>query len=140
MTNIHHSQRLELPARMHGLEECLTGVTGSVGPTSGWAFQTDLGSAEVLVYDISRGRPVDALKPDTLDLPERARAALNYFIRNPDRDARFQPYFISNLEADPPYREHNEWDFGDVTGRFLEAIALIRLMTGDGSGTDARRG
>ncbi|MCD6297040.1 MAG: hypothetical protein J7M30_07795, partial [Deltaproteobacteria bacterium] len=68
--------------------------------------------------------------PDTLDLAVRASAALNYFVQNPDPEAGFQPYFISNLEADPPYLEHSEWDFGDVSSRFVEAIAYIRMMSG----------
>lgn len=78
--------------------------------------------------------------PDTLDLCSRARAALNYFVQNPDREALFQPYFISNLEADPPYLEHSEWDFGDVSSRFAEAITYIRLMTGDPSGEEVEAG
>ena len=39
----------------------------------------------------------------TLDLAAHAQAALNYFIQNPDPEAKFQPHFIANLEADPPY-------------------------------------
>ncbi|MCD6335308.1 MAG: glycoside hydrolase family 127 protein [Candidatus Latescibacteria bacterium] len=78
--------------------------------------------------------------PDTLDLAARARAALNYFIQNPDPEARFQPHFIANLEADPPYLEHSEWDFGDVSSRFVETIAYIRLMTGDLSGLEEEAG
>ncbi|HID95987.1 MAG TPA: hypothetical protein EYP53_08035 [Candidatus Latescibacteria bacterium] len=78
--------------------------------------------------------------PDTLDLAARARAALNYFIQNPDPEAGFQPYFIANLEADPPYLEHSEWDFGDVSSRFVEVIAYIRIMSGDYSGQEAEAG
>ena len=78
--------------------------------------------------------------PDTLDLSARARAALNYFIQNPDPEAKFQPYFVSNLEADPFYLEHSEWDFGDVSSRFVEAIIYIRQMTGDSSGQEVEAG
>ena len=78
--------------------------------------------------------------PYPLNLATRAKAALNYFIQNPDSEAGFQPYFIANLEADPPYLEHSEWDFGDVSSRFVEAIAYIRLMAGELSGLEVEAG
>ncbi|MFH1005920.1 MAG: hypothetical protein V1800_00270 [Candidatus Latescibacterota bacterium] len=78
--------------------------------------------------------------PDTLDLAVRAKAALNYFIQNPDPGAEFRPHFVANLEADPPYLEHSEWDFGDVSSRFVEAIAYVRLMSGDASGQEVEAG
>jgi len=77
--------------------------------------------------------------PDTLDLTDRAKLVQHYFIHNPDRDQNYRPYFSCNILTDPPYYAHSCWDFGDVTGRFVEGFVLNRIMVGDEEGADVER-
>ncbi|HID95791.1 MAG TPA: hypothetical protein EYP53_07020 [Candidatus Latescibacteria bacterium] len=72
--------------------------------------------------------------PDTLDLTDRAKLVQHYFIHNPDQD--YRPHFSGKFLTDPPFYAHSCWDFGDVTGRFVEGFILNRLMVGDDEGME----
>jgi len=78
--------------------------------------------------------------PDTLDLTDRAKLTQHYFINNPDPSQNYRPHFGGNILAAPPYYSHSEWDFGDVSGRFVEGFILNRIMVGDGEGMDVEKG
>jgi hypothetical protein len=47
-----------------------------------------------------------------------------------DPKLNYQPYFLV-VYGDPPEMRHHFWDFGDGSGRFVDALALARLMTGN---------
>lgn len=78
--------------------------------------------------------------PDTLDLTDRAKLTQHYFINNPDPSQNYRPHFGGNILAAPPYYSHSEWDFGDVSGRFVEGFILNRIMVGDGEGMNVEKG
>ena len=66
------------------------------------------------------------------DIVARARLATNHYTRFLDSALNWIPYFYARLYPEGAWAEHCEWDFGDATGRYLDAIALCRQMTGDG--------
>ena len=47
-----------------------------------------------------------------------------------DREQGNRPFFWFNLESDPPALQHDYWDFCDMSGRWVDAFILSRLMTG----------
>lgn len=78
--------------------------------------------------------------PATLDLTDRAKLAQHYFIHNPDRKQNYRPFFSMKIMFDPPFYGHSPWDFGDVTGRFVEGFILNRTMVGDDEGKEVEQG
>jgi hypothetical protein len=73
------------------------------------------------------------VEPRTLE--DRARLALNCLARNVDPDWRRLPYFWTHLKPSPPVARHGigPFDFGDIAGRWVDALALARRMTGSDS-------
>jgi len=65
-------------------------------------------------------------------LEERARLALNCLARNVDANWSRLPYFWTYLKPSPPVARHGAGagDFADLTGRWIDALALARCMTG----------
>ena len=47
-----------------------------------------------------------------------------------DREQGNRPFFWFNLETEPPSLQHDYWDFCDMSGRWVDAFILARLMTG----------
>ena len=75
--------------------------------------------------------------PDTLDVVKHINLGINYLIRNPDAKSNYVPYFGGKV----PYKgyprlERTEWDYGDGTGRFIEALILARMVTGNQDGKE----
>jgi hypothetical protein len=65
----------------------------------------------------------------------QARAALATYgltgLLDPDRDGL--QYFVADWRARPPRADHTLWDFGDGSGRHLDALTLTRTMVPRGS-------
>jgi hypothetical protein len=80
----------------------------------------------------------DSLRPDTLNLQDRVTLALDCLTRVLDNKQNNRMYFWAQWDYDPPLLSHAKWDFGDGTGRFVDAVTLARLMTGrpDLTGTE----
>ena len=74
--------------------------------------------------------PATKLRPETINLQQRAELAINAMTQTLDPKLNYQPYFIIAYD-DPPKMMHHFWDFGDGSGRFVDALALARLMTGN---------
>ena len=47
-----------------------------------------------------------------------------------DLEREGQPFFRIYPFADPPRAEHERWDDGDMTGRYVEGLLRARAMTG----------
>ena len=58
------------------------------------------------------------------------RLALPSLARRIDREQGNRPFFWFNLEATVPCLQHDYWDFCDMSGRWVDAFILGRLMTG----------
>jgi len=74
------------------------------------------------------------------NLKERANLGLNFLSRNVDPSLDFQPYFFTDFSKDPPENRHCWPDFGDLTGRYVDAFILARLMTGSKQGAEVEQG
>ncbi len=68
--------------------------------------------------------------PDAYELQDAARLASLSMLARMDMTRRGQPFFRIYPFAKPPYAEHQKWDDGDMTGRYVEALILARRMTG----------
>lgn len=69
------------------------------------------------------------LFPATAFFQDACALALENIVARLDRERGFQPYFKVHLE--PTVRaEHDSWDWCDMAGRYVDALALIRQLTG----------
>ncbi len=95
-------------------------------PTPGCVERSSL--AQVVIVE---GQRYEALVPDTLDLQENAKLAINALTRctNPDHD--YEVYFYGNPTRNPPamYRPLGFY------AKFWEALALMRYLTGSSFNT-----
>lgn len=76
------------------------------------------------------------LIPDTLELTDRAELAIRHMTANVDRKLNYTPYFYLHMTSDPPGCSHEPWDWGDVAGRYVDALVSLRQMTGCRTGKD----
>ena len=73
-----------------------------------------------------------ALMPDTLDLTERAALGINGLLGTTDPARDYEPYFLSFLASKPAYMTHWSSMISGVFPKYLEALALLRCMSGSG--------
>lgn len=76
------------------------------------------------------------LIPDTLELADHAELAIHHITTNVDRKLHNTPYFYLHMNGDPPACVHEPWDWGDVTGRYIDALVSLRQITGTRTGID----
>ena len=74
--------------------------------------------------------------PCTLNLEERAEAALNALIGVADTDYNYVPFFSGFLTSKPAWMSHGNWDYGSSHGRLVDAIVCARAMTGSDFGKE----
>ena len=74
------------------------------------------------------------MSADTLNLEDHARLSLNFLCGAIDLRQGGLPYFYIFLKPDPPEKRHAWPDYGDITGRFVDAFILAHQMTGDKRG------
>jgi len=74
-----------------------------------------------------RGERYEAMAPDTLDIAERARLALNALTEATDPQADYEVYPILVFRSNPPHMFHNSWP---IQPKFMEAASMMRLITG----------
>ncbi len=68
--------------------------------------------------------------PDTYFLRDAARLAEMSMLARMDLQRAGQPFFRIYPFSNPPRAEHEKWDDGDMSGRYVEALILSRRMTG----------
>ena len=56
--------------------------------------------------------------------------AIDHYTNFLDPSLNWIPYFFAHLYPEGAWAEHCQWDFGDATGRYLDAIALCQHVTG----------
>ncbi|HTL56255.1 MAG TPA: hypothetical protein VL361_11295 [Candidatus Limnocylindrales bacterium] len=69
--------------------------------------------------------------PDAYELQDGARRASMSMLARMDLQREGQPFFRIYPFASPPRAEHEKWDDGDMTGRYVEGLILARRITGD---------
>ena len=74
------------------------------------------------------GRSYEVLVPDTLDLQEMARLAVNCLTEATDPEADYEIYWWVVFNSNPPMMRHDESDV--VQAKFMEALPLLRLISG----------
>jgi hypothetical protein len=74
--------------------------------------------------------PKTELFPDTLHLPDLAALAENCLINGLDHEDGDLPYCLFDIMSAPPRKAHTCFDWSDHTGRMIDALYLIRTMTG----------
>src|SRR5215469_8069586 len=74
--------------------------------------------------------------PATLDLAERAGLAINGLLGSLDPDADYEPYFLAFFMANPPYLLHWSSMYSGVLPKYLEALPLLRVASGNQDGSD----
>src|SRR5262249_34854795 len=84
-----------------------------------------------------RSRP--RMVPDTLDLADRARLGINGLLGSLDPRANYDPYFLIFFMADPPYMVHYSTQYSGVLPKYVEALPLLRLVSGSDQHADAER-
>ncbi len=77
--------------------------------------------------------------PKTLTVEDLVPASADFLTRMMDQRRDGLPYFRVRLDEKPPVAEHEGPDWGDMTGRFVEALMMARLMTGSDRWLPAER-
>ena len=85
----------------------------------------DIPEFEVRAYD---GVRHEARIPDTLDLQERARLAVNGLTGPTDPLADYEMYFLVRFDTNPPVMQHQYSDHCMI--KFMEALPLMRIVSG----------
>jgi hypothetical protein len=85
------------------------------------------------------GRYTDRV-PDTLDLAERASLAINALTRLSDPAADFECWFTLQVNRKPMVVTHEWSDYVGQQPKFMEALTLLRTVTGDVSAPEAELG
>jgi hypothetical protein len=68
-------------------------------------------------------------RADTLNLAGRAALAINAMASLRDERLGGLMYFTARYDEDPPTAYHDPWDYGDGTGRCVDALVLAHVMT-----------
>jgi hypothetical protein len=87
----------------------------------------------------ARGEFYHAVIPDTLDLAERARLALNYLTHNVDPDYSYYVYQVVSFGARTPGPAANSRTM-DLLGKNLRALPWMRTMCGSDEYLDRQYG
>ena len=74
------------------------------------------------------GESYESLVPDTLDIAEMARLAVNGLTGPTDPDADYEIYWRAAFNTNPPMVWHSESDCVQV--KFMEALPMMRLASG----------
>jgi len=78
--------------------------------------------------------------PDTLDLVERGRLAINGMLGSLDPDCDFEPCFLTYFDVHPAFMIHWSSMISGVLPKYVEAMPLLRLMSGSDQDRDIEKG
>jgi hypothetical protein len=78
--------------------------------------------------------------PDTLDLTHYARLAINGVLGSTDPDCDYEPYFLTFMDVHPIYMIHWSSMPSGVLPKYVEALPLLRQMSGSDHMADWEKG
>jgi hypothetical protein len=81
-----------------------------------------------------------AMVPDTLDLAEHGRLAINGVLGSLNPDLDYECVFLNILDTHPAYMLHWSSMVSGVMPKYIEALPLLRLMSGSRQGQDLQEG
>jgi hypothetical protein len=85
--------------------------------------------------------PMNTIRvPASLDLVERARLGLNGLTGSVNPELDFEPYFLTFFGAKPAYMVHWSSLISGVLPKYVEALALLRCMSGSTEHMDIDQG
>ena len=82
----------------------------------------------------------DVEVPDTLDLAERARTAINGLTGVLDTENLHEMYFIVGFACNPPFMYKDTTGWPTNNPKFAESFPMMRIMSGSGQNLDIERG
>jgi hypothetical protein len=85
-------------------------------------------------------QPTRISVPASLDLVERAEGGLHGLLGTVDPEVDYECYFLAFLASRPPYMVHWSSMPSGVLPKYLEAVALLRGMTGSTYMQDVEQG
>ncbi|MCL2774451.1 MAG: hypothetical protein FWD71_14055 [Oscillospiraceae bacterium] len=65
------------------------------------------------------------------NIKNAAESAANNYLRFNDENLHNIPYFYAFFGSGGAVAHHDQWDFGDATGRYLDALVLCRKAMGE---------
>ena len=68
---------------------------------------------------------------DLYSVKNAAKEAVNHYLCFNDEKLHHIPYFYAFFSPGGAVAHHCEWDFGDATGRYLDALVLCRKIIGE---------
>jgi hypothetical protein len=85
------------------------------------------------------GETYQAVVPDTLDLADRAKLAINGLTGAVDPQHGYTQYFMTRFAQPEPYLIH--MDYGDIicTAKWLESLPMMRIMSGSDQNLDVEQ-
>ena len=86
------------------------------------------------------GERYEALVPDTLDIAARADFAIHGLSNMADPDLDYEVWFEALLNRNPPIVLHNFHDLNVAGDGFLEALTIMRAITGSDLNIDVDQG
>jgi hypothetical protein len=106
------------------------------------AVMTTAGLGAISYGSVSSAEPSPSATevPDTLDMADRGQRALNGVLGSVDPDIGFEPYFLTFLDVHPAYMIHWSSMVSGVLPKYLEAVPMLRLMSGSDEGRDTEKG
>ena len=78
--------------------------------------------------------------PDTLDLADHGRLAINGMLGSINPDLNFESVFLHILDVHPPYMLHWSTMISGVMPKYIEALPMLRLMSGSDQDRDLQQG
>jgi hypothetical protein len=123
----------------------LLGLGGGAALLGWWGAQQgapwvgDLGNLPAPLEPLARvGRDLAVLprsaatnqRPATYLLQEAGERAFASLVARLDPHAAYRPYFALDLGGAAPVLRHDVWDWIDMTGRTVDGLARLRLLTG----------
>jgi hypothetical protein len=93
-------------------------------------------SAEALAEGSARGGQPPSISPDTVDLVHHAQLAINGVLGSCDPDRGYENYFLTFFDVQPAYMIHFGSQVSGVLPKYLEALPLLRSMTGSRQDSD----
>src|SRR5438270_8716669 len=109
---------------------------------SGWKPGDPIGyvNPKIPEFDLPpyRGERYEASVPDTLDIAERARLAVNALTAPTDEAADYEVYPVAFFDTNPPSMIHNCWYF-PYEEDWMGALTRTRLVSGSEQNVNAER-
>lgn len=80
--------------------------------------------------------PAADQRPGTYLLQEAGERVFASLLARLNPAAGYRPYFALDLGGPTPILQHDVWDWIDMTGRTVDGLARLRLLTGAGDGQE----